>query len=164
MLRPGSKISQQRKTAKWVISLSFALLFCGVACIYAISTMSSARAMPYTSHNGGGGVNAGPNPARLLTPPPPPPPGQTPTPDVSINRPSSGEDETPTDGANSDVTPTPDGSNGDQTPQPEPTMRPVIGGIPTALPTRTAPQQPAQPVVFPGLPSTGSDPRGVALP
>ena len=156
MLRPGNNISRRRKAAQWVISLSFALLFCAVASIFVINTMSSARAMPYSapSLQDEGRVNGTPQPSTFLTPPPTPKPENTPTPDVSIRRPAtSGEDATPT---SDDVTPTPD--NGNQTP--EPTMQPVIGGVPTALPTRTAPQ----PAIFPGLPSTGSDPHGVALP
>ena len=155
MLRPGNKISQRGKATQWVISLSFALLFCGVVSIFVINTMSSARAMPYSAPTtqDGGRVNGTPPPSTFLTPAPTPKPEQTPTPDVSIRQSTtSGEDTTPTSGSDGNATPTPD--NGNQTPQP------VLGEVPTALPTRTAPL----PAIFPGLPSTGSDPRGVALP
>jgi hypothetical protein len=152
MLRPGNKTSQHRKTAQWVISFSFVLLFCGVVSIYAMTTMQSAKAMSYTLHEPGStGVNATPNPPTLITPPPTPLSERTPTP----------TDGPPSDGSGSggggSVTPPPNngGNGGSATPQP--IKQPTHGGKPTTTST-------PQPALFPGLPRTGSDPRGVALP
>jgi|SRR5579862_1649327 len=149
MLKSGNTKSKRGQTVKRTLTFSCVLLFCGVASASLItSTMQSAKAMSYhqqfvqTVR-----ADTTPNPSVLMTPPPTQPPLLTPT--QPVGNPGSADDPAATPTATDTSTATPTDTSTPAT-------------IESTVPPTQSPPNTTE--TFPGLPPTGSDPYGAALP